>query len=66
MVDVASLRRCLGRLDAQTRDCVLLAYYEGFSRQELAQRYGRPVNTIKTLLHRSLAVLRDCLDGAAA
>ena len=66
MVDVASLRHCLGQLDATMRDCVLLAYYEGFSREELAQRYDRPVNTVKTWLHRSLATLRDCLDGGAA
>ncbi len=64
MVNTASLRRCLGTIDAQARDCVLLAYYEGFSREELAQRYNRPVNTIKTWLHRSLAALRICLDGA--
>ena len=64
MIDNASLRRCLGTIDAQARDCVLLAYYEGFSREELAQRYARPVNTIKTWLHRSLATLRACLDGA--
>jgi len=64
MIDKASLRHCLGTIDAQARDCVLLAYYEGFSREELAQRYGRPVNTIKTWLHRSLAALRACLDGA--
>ena len=62
MVDVASLRRCLGTIDTQARDCVLLAYYEGYSREELAQRYERPVNTIKTWLHRSLSSLRACLD----
>ncbi len=62
MVDVASLRRCLGTIDVQARDCVLLAYYEGYSREELAQRYEKPVNTIKTWLHRSLASLRACLD----
>lgn len=62
MIDVASLRHCLGTIDAQARDCVLLAYYEGFSREELARRYDRPVNTIKTWLHRSLASLRACLD----
>jgi RNA polymerase, sigma subunit, ECF family len=63
MINVASLRRCLGQIDDQARSCVLLAYYEGLSREELAQRYDRPVNTIKTWLHRSLASLRACLDG---
>lgn len=63
MVDNASLRHCLASLEDQARTCVLLAYYEGFSREELAARFGRPVNTIKTWLHRSLGTLRDCLDG---
>ena len=63
MINNASLRRCLGGIEPVARDCVLLAYYEGFSREELAQRFGRPVNTIKTWLHRSLGSLRSCLDG---
>ena len=40
---------------------MLLAYYRGSSREALAKRFGRPVPTIKTWLHRSLAQLRDCL-----
>jgi RNA polymerase sigma-70 factor (ECF subfamily) len=66
MINNASLRHCLKTIDAQARDCVLLAYYEGYSREELAVRYGRPVNTIKTWLHRSLTALRACLDGSGA
>ena len=62
MIGAASLRHCLGALDAQARTCVLLAYYEGLSREEIAQRFERPVNTVKTWLHRSLAVLRNCLN----
>lgn len=66
MINNASLRHCLEQIDEQARTCVLLAYYEGLSREELAQRYDRPVNTIKTWLHRSLASLRACLDGSPA
>jgi RNA polymerase sigma factor (sigma-70 family) len=66
VINNASLRACLERIDTQARDCVLLAYYEGFSREELAERYAAPVNTIKTWLHRSLANLRACLDGGSA
>lgn len=66
MVNNASLRHCLETIDQQARECVLLAYYEGFSREELAQRYDRPVNTIKTWLHRSLVTLRACLDGSSS
>ena len=62
MIGAAALRHCLGTLDAQARNCVLLAYYEGFSREEIADRFNRPVNTVKTWLHRSLATLRLCLN----
>ena len=66
MMSADSLRHCLGALDPQACSCVLLAYYEGFSREEIAQRYDRPVNTIKTWLHRSLITLRTCLEGDGA
>ena len=52
---------CLKGLDEEKRAIVLLAYYRGSSREALAKRFGRPVPTIKTWLHRSLAQLRDCL-----
>ena len=48
-------------LDEEKRSVVLLAYYRGLSREALSKRFGRPVPTIKTWLHRSLAQLRDCL-----
>lgn len=57
------LRDCLGRLPEDRQDMILLAYYQGWSRDELAQQFKRPVATIKTLLRRSLVVLRECLDG---
>ena len=58
---LAALVNCLKALDEEKRAVVLLAYYRGLSREALAKRFGRPVPTIKTWLHRSLAQLRDCL-----
>lgn len=60
-----ALRACLDRLDARQRDCIVLAYCEGYSREELAARHDRPVNTIKTWLHRGLSSLRGCLEAIA-
>ena len=62
LVDIAALRHCLGAIEEPNRSCVLLAYYEGYSREELAARFGKPVNTIKTWLHRSLLSLKACLE----
>jgi RNA polymerase sigma-70 factor (ECF subfamily) len=61
--ELRRLKECLEALEPERRDMVLLAYYSGLSRDELAQRYAHPVNTIKTWLHRSLAQLRKCLGS---
>lgn len=59
-----ALRHCLEGLEASHRDCIVLAYCEGYSREELASRFDRPVNTIKTWLRRGLLALRGCLEAA--
>ena len=62
-IDRGSLTRCLEMLDEDQRQCIVAAYCEGYSREELAMRYDRPVNTIKTWLHRGLSTLRSCLGA---
>lgn len=57
-----ALRRCLDELEENARDCVVLAYCSGYSREELGARFGRPVGTIKTLLFRSMKLLKACLE----
>ena len=59
-----ALAHCLDGVDAIQRDCLVRAYCEGWSREELAARHGRPVNTIKTWLRRGLLSLRGCLEAA--
>ncbi len=61
---INQLRHCLDRLEELQRRCILEAYYEGYSREELARRHARPVNTIKTWLHRGATTLRSCLEEA--
>jgi RNA polymerase sigma factor (sigma-70 family) len=65
LMDIAMLRHCLGEIEEPIRSCVLLAYYEGYSRDELAARFGKPVNTIKTWLHRSLIALKTCMEASS-
>ncbi|MBR0928966.1 sigma-70 family RNA polymerase sigma factor [Bradyrhizobium diazoefficiens] len=57
----------LARLPEDRRRLVALAYLEGESRASLSQRFGVPVGTIKTWLHRTiLSVRKDCLSASAA
>ncbi len=62
--DAQSVARCLTRLTPEQRQAIALAFYEGLSRVELAERLGRPVGTVKTWIRRGLEQLRACLEGA--
>lgn len=57
------LTACLEKLEADRRGMVLLAYCYGWSREELSRRFDRPVATVKTVLRRSLIVLKECLGA---
>ena len=56
------LRRCLGLLEQNYRQSVLLAYYYGLSYEELAAHSAVPVGTIKTWIHRAVEKLQLCLS----
>lgn len=58
------LATCLDNLEADRRSMVVLAYCMGWSREELAHRFDRPVATVKTILRRSLIALKECLGGS--
>ena len=62
--DFRRLKGCLDGLSPDRQEMVLLAYHQGWSREELAARFRRPVTTVKTLLRRSLIALKECLDAA--
>ncbi len=48
---------------ARRQRIVLLAYYSGWSRDQLATKLDIPVNTIKTWLRRSLLEIRECMGA---
>ncbi len=56
------LLHCLDKLDAARRQWVLLAYVHGYSHEQLAQRFERPLGTMKAALFRGLADLRKCVS----
>lgn len=60
-LDAESLERCLERLEAERRACVLHAFVDGYTHEQIAERLGTPLGTVKTWIRRSLARLRDCL-----
>ena len=59
--ELRRLYACLDGLGREKREIVLLAYHYGMTREDISNRFGRPVATVKTWLRRSLAQLKDCL-----
>ena len=62
----AELRRlleCIGQLDSDRQRLVLLAYYNGWSREQLAEKLDQPAGTIKSWLRRSMIEMRECLGA---
>jgi RNA polymerase sigma-70 factor (ECF subfamily) len=59
--DGAALHRCLQLLDPERRKLIIMAFVDGLSHSELAQRTGTPLGTLKSWIRRSLLSLRECL-----
>jgi RNA polymerase sigma-70 factor (ECF subfamily) len=61
--DVRRLRHAIQTLDPMKRKLVIAAYIQGQSREQLAVRFGAPVNTIKTWLRRAVIDMRAALEA---
>ncbi|MGZ0783605.1 sigma-70 family RNA polymerase sigma factor [Pseudomonas saponiphila] len=61
LADAGQLQHCLGQLPSQRRECLLLAYLDGYSHIEIAARMATPLGTVKAWIKRSLSALRECL-----
>ncbi len=62
--ELRRLLECVGQLEPERQKLVLLAYYNGWSREQLAAKFQTPVNTVKTWLRRSVLDIRACLGLA--
>lgn len=63
--DATLLIQCLEKLPEGARECIVRAYCEGYSHEELSQRTDTPVGTIKSWIRRGLLSLRKCIDEYA-
>jgi RNA polymerase sigma-70 factor, ECF subfamily len=61
--EAGALKRCLGLLDDQQRRCVTLAFVDGFSHTEIAERLAAPLGSVKSWVRRGLLALRSCLES---
>lgn len=60
------IRKAIAQLNENQQKVIELAYYEGLSQTEMAERMGQPLGTIKTWVRSALKVLRGELGQEAA
>jgi RNA polymerase sigma-70 factor, ECF subfamily len=58
------IRKAIAKLTPKQQKVIELAYYEGLSQSEMAERMGEPLGTIKTWVRSSLRHLREDLGQA--
>ena len=56
------LAQCMEHLSAPQRQSVALAFFDGLSHAEVAERLREPLGTVKSWVRRALASLRGCLE----
>jgi RNA polymerase sigma factor (sigma-70 family) len=60
--ELGALDDCLSRLDADKRSSIVLAYVEGCTHAEIAERLATPLGTVKAWIRRGLLALRECMQ----
>jgi RNA polymerase sigma-70 factor (ECF subfamily) len=61
--EAGAVSRCLDTLDDRQRETVRIAFFEGLTHVELAERLGQPLGTVKTWVRRGLLKLKTCLEA---
>ena len=59
---VDNLQRQLGKLDADTRELIMLRFYSQVSFKEMAEMRSEPIGTALSKLHRGLKKLRELME----
>ena len=60
-IEAEQIRTALGTLPTEQREAIELAYFGGFTQQEISDRTGTPLGTVKSRMRLGLQKLRSLL-----
>jgi RNA polymerase sigma-70 factor (ECF subfamily) len=58
-----TVQTALATLSSEQQQAIELAFFHGLTQQEIAQRLGVPLGTVKARIRRGMMTLRDILEG---
>lgn len=57
------VQKCLKTLDDKYRTAILLAYLDGYTHQEIADKQGITISNVKNRIHRGVAMVKECVQA---
>lgn len=63
--DAARLHDCLAGLEEKNRRSIVLAFVDGLSHAQVAEKLALPLGTVKAWIRRGLLSLRACMEGVS-
>lgn len=57
-----ALYGCLDDLEPEPKRCILHAYIDGYTQDEISKLLNKPLGSVKSWIKRSLNTLKECLE----
>lgn len=61
--EVTALQECINTLSQAQREALQMAYFTGFTQQEIADKLSQPLGSVKAWIRRGLLKLKDCVQA---
>lgn len=59
-------RECLAALPKEQKEAIQMAFYDGYTHDEIARRLGQPLGTVKTRIRLGMRKMRELLGPTEA
>jgi len=60
-IGTKELEHCLQQLEPKKRACIVHAFIEGYTHEQIASKLDTPLGTVKSWVRRGLLSLKECL-----